>query len=160
MVAAFDLLIARVVSLLRLDFFFHVDELLVGIVEFVLQESELLRGDNSHTRAVLHLPAALQGNKALIDVCRYIRMHVQVEFLDSNLVDQVINLALKLICEEDARLDGALAETSGTGLFDAYVHRRAHTLTRDLHQSELRQGCLNSRHVRFISILYCRTLAG
>ena len=28
--------------LLRLDFFFHVDELLVSIVEFVLQESEFL----------------------------------------------------------------------------------------------------------------------
>ena len=67
-------------------------------------------------------------------------MYVQVEFLDSNLVDQVVNLALKLICKEDARLDGALAETSGTGLFDAYVHSRAHTLARDLHQSELRQG--------------------
>ena len=73
---------------------FHVDELLFGIVEFVLQERQFLRGDYMYSKAVLHLPAALHRDHALVDVSSHVGMYVQVELADAYLVDEAVNLAL------------------------------------------------------------------
>ena len=70
----------------------HVDELLLVIIKLVLQEAHLLRGDHMYTQSVTHLPLTLHTDEALIDVGSHIRVDVQVESFDANLVDQVVNL--------------------------------------------------------------------
>lgn len=88
--------------LLGLDFLFHVDKLLLAVVEFILQESHFLRGNDVYTESVFHLPLPFQGHDALVDIGSYVWVHMKIEFLDTNLVDQIVNLTLQLVCEKDA----------------------------------------------------------
>ena len=74
-------------SVVGLMFFLHVDKLLILVVEFILKESQLLRGYDAYTHAVFHLPLALERPEALIDVCGYIGVHMKEDSADANLVD-------------------------------------------------------------------------
>ena len=80
--------------LLRFNLFFHINELLLGIVEFVLQECEFLRRNDVHTSSVFQLPPPFLRDKALIDVGGNVGMDVQIEFLDADLIDEGVNFAL------------------------------------------------------------------
>lgn len=62
--------------LLDFNFFLHVYLLTVGIVEDVLQKREFLVGNHFDTKSVLHLPLALQGYEALVDVGGDVRVDV------------------------------------------------------------------------------------
>ena len=84
----------------RFNFFLHVYELPVGVIELVLQECEFLGSYDVESESVFHLPFSLQGPHPLIDVGSYIRMHVQMEFLYAYLVDKAVNLSLQLICKQ------------------------------------------------------------
>ena len=55
---------------------FHVDFFALGGVELILEEGESLVGDDAYAEAVLHLPAALQRDKALVDVGGYVGVDV------------------------------------------------------------------------------------
>ena len=66
-------------------------------------------------------------------------MHVQREALDAELVHQQPNLAVEHLGEEQARLDGAVTVTGGAGLLHVDFLHGTDALSRDLHQSELRQ---------------------
>ena len=66
-------------------------------------------------------------------------MYMQIELAHTDLVDQGIDFTLEGIGEQDARLDGTLAETCGAELVDIDTHSWAYTLTGDLHESEFRQ---------------------
>ena len=66
-------------------------------------------------------------------------MYMQIELAHTDLVDQGIDFTLEGIGEQDARLDGTLAETCGAELVDIDTHSWAYTLTGDLHESELGQ---------------------
>lgn len=115
----------------------HVDELLLVIIELVLQEAHLLRGNHMYTQSVVHLPLTLHTDEALIDVGSHIRVDVQVESFDANLIDQVVNLPFELVSEQDTRLDLSTAETRWAILFNIHVHGRTNPLTGNLHQAEL-----------------------
>ena len=91
------------------------------------------------THTVFHNPPVFQRYEALIDVGGNVRMNMQVELADAYLVDQAVNLALQLVRKQDRRLDFALAKAGGAGFFYVDIHSRTDTLTRNLHQSELRQ---------------------
>ena len=77
-----------------LNLLFHVDELALHVVEFILQESQFLRGDNVYSKAVFHLPAPLQRDDSLIDEGSDVGMYMQVELANTYLVDKAVNLAL------------------------------------------------------------------
>lgn len=47
-----------------------------------------------HAKSIFELPFALEGNYSLVDVGSNVRMYMQVEGLDANLVDKVVNFAL------------------------------------------------------------------
>lgn len=115
----------------------HVDELLLVIIELVLQEAHLLRGNHMYTQSVTHLPLTFHTDETLIDVGSHIRVDVQVESFDANLVDQVVNLPFELVSEQDTRLDLSTAETRWAFLFNIHVHSRTNPLTGNLHQAEL-----------------------
>ena len=65
---------------------------------------------------------------------------MQIEFLDADLVDQVVNFTLMLVCEKNARFDLSTSEAARTGLLHIDIDCRTYSLTGNLHQSELRQG--------------------
>ena len=88
--------------LFRFYLFLHVYELTVVVVELILQESEFLRGYHMDAKSIFHLPLALQAENALVDVGSHVRMYVQVEPADSDLIDEVVNFILQRIGEEDA----------------------------------------------------------
>ena len=92
-----------------------------------------------YAEAVFQLPFASKGDKALVDVGRYIRVDMQIEFRDAYLVDKAVNLSFQLVGEENARPDLSRSIASGAGFFDIDVHGWAHTLARDLHEPELAQ---------------------
>ena len=75
-------------------FFLHVDELAIRVVELILQEGQLLTGNDAYAQAVLHLPSALQRPDSLVDEGCHIGMDVQRETLDAYLVDETVDLAL------------------------------------------------------------------
>ena len=75
-------------------FFLHVDELAIRVVELILQEGQLLTGNDADAQPVLHLPAALQRPDSLVDEGCHIGMDVQRETLDAYLVDETVDLAL------------------------------------------------------------------
>ena len=67
--------------------FLHVYEMFLAVIKFVLQESHFLRRNNMHTSPVFQLPFSFQAYEALVDIGGYVRVYVQVEFLNANLVD-------------------------------------------------------------------------
>ena len=64
---------------------------------------------------------------------------MEVKFLNTNLGDHTVNLALQLVCKENTRFDFALAEACGACFLYVDVHGRPHSLSGDLHQSEFAQ---------------------
>ena len=66
-------------------------------------------------------------------------MHVEHEAADAEFAGELGDFLFEDIGEEEAGLDGALAQTGGAGLIDAHFHDGAHALTGDLHQAELAQ---------------------
>ena len=86
----------------RFLFLPHVDLLFLAVIELVLQETHLLRGDDVHANAVSHLPFPFQGDESLVDVGSHIRVDMQIELLNADLVDQGINLTLQLVSEKNA----------------------------------------------------------
>ena len=125
--------------LLCLDFLLHVYKLLVAVVELVLQEGQLLRRYHPDAQSVFHLPLALHAEDALVNVGSDIGVYVQIELVDSDLVDQSVNFILESICEQNAGFDRALSETGRTYFLDVYAHGWTDTLTGNLHQTELRK---------------------
>ena len=77
----------RIKNLLCFLLFLHIHILVILVVEFILKERQLLRRNHIEAESILKLPSALQGNEALVDEGRYIRIYIQSEFLDANLVD-------------------------------------------------------------------------
>ena len=77
----------RIKNLLCFLFFLHIQILVVLVVEFILEERQFLRWNYIEAEPILKLPFALQGNEALVDEGSYVRIHIQSEFLDANLVD-------------------------------------------------------------------------
>ena len=75
-----------VLVLLGLDLLFHVDELVLVVIELVLQERELLRRYDMNAEAVLQLPSALEAHHTLVDVGGHVGMDVEIKLLDANLV--------------------------------------------------------------------------
>ena len=74
-------------SLFGFLFFLHVEELVILVVEFVLQECQFLRWNNVEAEAILKLPFTLQGDEPLVDKGSYVWVDIQTESLDTNLVD-------------------------------------------------------------------------
>ena len=70
------------------------------VIELVLQECQFLRRDYAHSKSIFNVPATLHGNHSLIDVCCHIGMDMEGELLDSNLVDQLVNLIFQLVGKE------------------------------------------------------------
>jgi hypothetical protein len=56
-----------------------------------------------HAKPVFHLPFAFQAHEALVDIGSHVWVYVQIEFLDANLVDEVVNLTLQLVGEKNTR---------------------------------------------------------
>ena len=77
----------RIKNLLCLLLFLHIQILVILVIEFILEERQLLRRNYIEAESILKLPSALQGNEALVDEGSYIRIHIQSELLDANLVD-------------------------------------------------------------------------
>ena len=100
-------------TLLCFDLFLHVDKLLVCIVKLVLQKSQLLRRNDVQAKSVLQLPLPFQGYEPLIDKSGNVWMHVQIEFLYANLVNQSVYLTFQLVCKQDARLYFSLPKQVG-----------------------------------------------
>ena len=124
-------------TLLRFDFFLHVDKLLVCIVKLVLQKSQLLRRNDVQAKSVLQLPLPFQGYEPLIDKSGNVWMHVQIEFLYANLVNQSVYLTFQLVCKQDARLYFSLSKAGRAGFVYTYIHCWSHALPCNLHQSKL-----------------------
>ena len=103
-------------TLLRLDFFLHVDKLLYCIVKLVLQESQLLGRDDVQAKSVLQLPLPFQGYEPLIDESGNVWMHVQIEFLYANFVNQSVYLTFQLVGKQNARLYFSFSEAGWAGL--------------------------------------------
>ena len=80
-----------------LNFLLHVNELVLAIVEFILQESQFLRGDNADSQSILHLPLALQAHQALVDIGSHVGMDMEIKALYAYLIDQSVNLSFELI---------------------------------------------------------------
>ena len=121
-------------------FFLHVYLLALCVVEFVLQEGQLLAGDYFHAEAKAPLPAFLDREQPLVEVSSHVGMHVQGEVLDAQLVVEKFYLALEHLVEEETALDCTCSVTSGAGLIHLHVHHGTHTLACDLHKPELGQG--------------------
>ena len=68
----------------------------------------------------------------------------------SVLVVLVLDLLLNLVGKEDGRLDLTFSSAGRTRLLYLHFHCRPHTLTRDLHQSELTER----QHVMFGAIAF------
>ena len=102
--------------LLCFDLFLHVDKLLCCIVKLVLQESQLLGRDDVQAKSVLQLPLPFQGNEPLIDVSSNIRVHMQIEFLYANFVNQSVYLTFQLVGKQNARLYFSFSEAGWAGL--------------------------------------------
>ena len=79
---------------IRLNVFLHINKLALAVVEYILEESQFLRRDDTNAQTILHLPLTLERPKALIDVGGNVRMYVQTEFANADFVDQAVNLAL------------------------------------------------------------------
>ena len=126
-------------SLLRLLFFLHVEELVILVVEFVLKESQFLRRNDFDSESILELPLQAKGNETLVDECGNIRIDIQRELLDANLVDQLVDFSFQLIGKQNARLHLASTETGRAGFLYIHIHGRSYTLSCNLHQSELAQ---------------------
>ena len=62
-------------------FLLHVNELVFGVVELVLQEGHFLAGDDAYAETILHLPATLQGDDTLVDVGRYVGVKTMMSSL-------------------------------------------------------------------------------
>ena len=75
---------------------------MLAVVELILQKSKLLRGNHFHSHSIFELPLALQAYNSLVDVGSHVWMYIKCEMLDSNFVDQVIDLSLQLISEQNA----------------------------------------------------------
>lgn len=69
------------------NFLLHVNKMLLAVIKFVLQEGHFLRRNYMYAHAIFHLPFAFKAYYALIDICCYIGMYMQIEFLNSNLID-------------------------------------------------------------------------
>ena len=69
-----------------------------------------MRSHYRYSYSVFHLPFALQRQQTLVDVGRNVWMDMEMELLNANFVDQLVNLALKLVGEKYARLylDGTM----------------------------------------------------
>ena len=90
------------ISGLVVAFLFHVYELIVIVIELVLQECKFLRCYNLYSESIFELPSAFHAYESLIDVCCYIRMYVQCEFLLAYFVYKVINFSFELVGEQYA----------------------------------------------------------
>ena len=77
----------RIKNLLCFLFFLHIQILVVLVVEFILEERQFLGWNYIEAETILKLPFALQGDEALVDEGSYVRIHIQSEFLDADLVD-------------------------------------------------------------------------
>ena len=64
-------------------------------------------------------------------------MHMQIEFLYANFVNQSVYLTFQLVCKQDARLYFSLSKAGRAGFVYTYIHCRAHALPCNLHQSKL-----------------------
>ncbi len=128
-------------TFMLLDFFLfhHVQFILVGVYEFVLQEAQTLIRNHFNTHRVFQFPFPTERESSTLNKCCNIRMYVQGEFLHVVFVDQAVDLSFQAVGKQDRGFDGACAETGRTGFGRIDIHCRTDTLTGDLHQAEFAQ---------------------
>ena len=81
------------------DFFLfhHVQFVLVGVDEFILQEAQTLIRDHFNTHRVFQFPFPTERESSALDKCCNIRMYVQGEFLHVVFVDQAVDLSFQAV---------------------------------------------------------------
>ena len=124
-----------------LDFFLfhHVQFILVGVYEFVLQEAQTLIRNHFNTHRVFQFPFPTERESSTLNKCCNIRMYVQGEFLHVVFVDQAVDLSFQAVGKQDRGSDGACAETGRTGFGCFDITYRSDTLTGVLPQAEFAQ---------------------
>ena len=97
------------------DFFLfhHVQFVLVGVDEFILQEAQTLIRNHFNTHRVFQFPFPTEREFSALDKCCNIRMYVQGEFLHVVFVDQAVDLSFQAVGKQDGRLNRSCSETGG-----------------------------------------------
>ena len=88
------------------DFFLfhHVQFVLVGVDEFILQEAQTLIRNHFNTHRVFQFPFPTERESSALDKCCNIRMYVQGEFLHVVFVDQAVDLSFQAVGKQDRGL--------------------------------------------------------